>query len=244
MCAYALALWYGSLRISAGAYNGGSSSVAAVDWPVLRPCPQCNRERLSWPHAAFFCGAAGDVLNVLFAALIGGFSLGQAAPNFAYFVGGQSAGVMRTCRCCWPAPHNSSLGSNHLNWFLASAASLCVPLMSQARSVAVLPGGSVEPQLWRVCLVGAAARVFAVINRKPLIDEEPDAKTLKSVVGAVELRGVDFAYPARPDTNIFKDFSLAVPAGHTVALVGESGSGALPVAPLPRSLFDARPSAS
>ena len=30
--------------------------------------------------------AGGDVVNVLFAALLGGFALGQAAPNMQYFM--------------------------------------------------------------------------------------------------------------------------------------------------------------
>jgi ATP-binding cassette, subfamily B (MDR/TAP), member 1 len=34
----------------------------------------------------------GDVVQVITAALIGGFSLGQAAPNLAHFVAGRAAG--------------------------------------------------------------------------------------------------------------------------------------------------------
>ena len=34
----------------------------------------------------------GEVLNVLFAALIGGFALGQAAPNLQYFQQAKAAG--------------------------------------------------------------------------------------------------------------------------------------------------------
>lgn len=33
----------------------------------------------------------GEVVNVLFAALIGGFALGMAAPNIQHFVAGRSA---------------------------------------------------------------------------------------------------------------------------------------------------------
>jgi ATP-binding cassette subfamily B (MDR/TAP) protein 1 len=36
--------------------------------------------------------AGGDVVNVLFSALIGGFALGQAAPNLQYFAQGKAAG--------------------------------------------------------------------------------------------------------------------------------------------------------
>ena len=37
--------------------------------------------------------AGGDVMSVLFAALIGGFALGQAAPNLQYFSTGKVAGA-------------------------------------------------------------------------------------------------------------------------------------------------------
>lgn len=35
---------------------------------------------------------AGQVMNVIFAAIIGGFSLGQAGPNFGTFATGRTAG--------------------------------------------------------------------------------------------------------------------------------------------------------
>ena len=47
----------------------------------------------------------------------------------------------------------------------------------------------------------------------------------QTVEGRVQLDGVTFAYPTRPELPIFRDFSLEVPAGSTVALVGESDSG-------------------
>lgn len=37
------------------------------------------------------CPAGGQVVNVLFAALIGGFALGMAAPNIQHFVAGRAA---------------------------------------------------------------------------------------------------------------------------------------------------------
>jgi ABC-type multidrug transport system fused ATPase/permease subunit len=41
--------------------------------------------------------------------------------------------------------------------------------------------------------------------------------------GEIELKGVSFAYS--PDAPILKNISLTIPAGKTVALVGETGSG-------------------
>ena len=41
----------------------------------------------------------------------------------------------------------------------------------------------------------------------------------------MDVRNVDFAYPARPDVIIFKNFCLKIKAGTSMALVGQSGSG-------------------
>jgi ATP-binding cassette subfamily B protein len=43
--------------------------------------------------------------------------------------------------------------------------------------------------------------------------------------GAVAFEAVRFHYPSRPETPALVDFSLAIPAGATVALVGPSGAG-------------------
>lgn len=48
---------------------------------------------------------------------------------------------------------------------------------------------------------------------------------LEAVAGAVELRGVTFKYPARPDVTVLHSMSLVVPAGTSMALCGSSGSG-------------------
>ena len=41
----------------------------------------------------------------------------------------------------------------------------------------------------------------------------------------IQFRRVDFAYPTRPDINVFNGLSLSVRRGETLALVGPSGSG-------------------
>jgi ATP-binding cassette subfamily B (MDR/TAP) protein 1 len=65
-----------------------------------------------------------------------------------------------------------------------------------------------------------------MIDRVPEIDsEDVKGKVLKKVSGEVEFRNVQFAYPSRPDSMIFHNFCLTIPARETVALVGGSGSG-------------------
>ena len=48
---------------------------------------------------------------------------------------------------------------------------------------------------------------------------------LPNLQGSIEFKNIAFRYPSRPDAPIFENFSLSVNAGHTVALVGPSGSG-------------------
>ncbi|PUZ76060.1 hypothetical protein GQ55_1G260600 [Panicum hallii var. hallii] len=72
----------------------------------------------------------------------------------------------------------------------------------------------------------AAERTLEMIRRVPKIDSESAAgEELANVAGEVEFKHVDFCYPSRPGSPVLANFSLRVPAGHTVALVGQSGSG-------------------
>ncbi|CAN6230646.1 unnamed protein product [Urochloa humidicola] len=85
----------------------------------------------------------------------------------------------------------------------------------------------------------AAERILELIQRVPKIDSESEAGVeLANVAGEVEFRNVEFCYPSRPESPIFKSFSLHVPAGHTVALVGSSGSGKSTVIALLERFYD------
>jgi ATP-binding cassette subfamily B protein len=65
--------------------------------------------------------------------------------------------------------------------------------------------------------------MFAILERKPEIEDAEDARALKVRAGTIRFENVSFAYePARP---ILKGLSFEVPAGHTVAIVGPSGAG-------------------
>ncbi|RHY13606.1 hypothetical protein DYB36_010292 [Aphanomyces astaci] len=78
---------------------------------------------------------------------------------------------------------------------------------------------------------GAAAmatnRLFGILDRQPTIDSSDSATglVLEHVKGHVELEAVDFYYPRRPDNTVYSNYNLTILSGHTVALVGTSGSG-------------------
>lgn len=84
----------------------------------------------------------------------------------------------------------------------------------------------------------SGGRIFEVIERQPAIDPEADGATPSQVTGELQLENVSFTYPARPDVPIFTNFSLHVPAGKTVALVGSSGSGKSTVVGLIERYYD------
>ncbi|OAY25782.1 ABC transporter B family member 15 [Manihot esculenta] len=85
----------------------------------------------------------------------------------------------------------------------------------------------------------AGERIMEVIERVPKIDvENMEGETLENVRGEVDFKHVEFAYPSRPESIIFKDFSLKFPAGRTVALVGGSGSGKSTVIALLQRFYD------
>ncbi|KAH7513545.1 hypothetical protein FEM48_Zijuj12G0211600 [Ziziphus jujuba var. spinosa] len=87
----------------------------------------------------------------------------------------------------------------------------------------------------------AVASIFAILDRKSKIDSSDDSAsltTLERVKGELEFHHVSFKYPIRPDVQIFKDLSLAIHAGETVALVGESGSGKSTVISLLQRFYD------
>ncbi|KAL5807361.1 hypothetical protein ACOSQ3_030252 [Xanthoceras sorbifolium] len=85
----------------------------------------------------------------------------------------------------------------------------------------------------------AAAKIYRIIDHKPSIDRNCESGLeLNSVTGLVELKNVDFSYPSRPDVRILNNFSLNVPAGKTIALVGSSGSGKSTVVSLIERFYD------
>ncbi|XP_077222482.1 putative multidrug resistance protein [Tasmannia lanceolata] len=85
----------------------------------------------------------------------------------------------------------------------------------------------------------AVKTVFAVLDRYTRIEsDDPEGHRPEKLTGNVELRDVDFAYPARPDVIIFKGFSLNIEAGKSTALVGQSGSGKSTIIGLIERFYD------
>jgi len=72
--------------------------------------------------------------------------------------------------------------------------------------------------------LGAAERVFDMIDRQPEIQDKSDAITLQTDAPDIVFENVTFGY-GDDDGHALHDVSLTVPAGKVTALVGPSGSG-------------------
>ena len=74
--------------------------------------------------------------------------------------------------------------------------------------------------------IASGARVFEYTNLEPEIPISGGKRIpFHSFKGDIEFSEVLFAYPTRKNQAVLQNFSLAVPAGKMVALVGASGGG-------------------
>src|SRR6185295_15479070 len=71
--------------------------------------------------------------------------------------------------------------------------------------------------------MAALERVFEVLEMPPDKPDDPDAVDAPAHVKEIRFENVAFEY--RPGTTVISDFTLTVPGGSVVALVGPSGAG-------------------
>lgn len=71
--------------------------------------------------------------------------------------------------------------------------------------------------------VAGAERIFEILDEEPEIQDEPAARALDHVEGAVTFAGVDFSYV--PGVPVIKDMSFQAEPGQMIALVGPTGAG-------------------
>ena len=84
--------------------------------------------------------------------------------------------------------------------------------------------------------MAAAERVFEVIETPNVIRDTETSKDFKSFEDKISIKNVTFSYDN--ERTILKDFSLDIPKGKTVALVGQSGSGKSTIANLLMRFYD------
>ncbi len=86
--------------------------------------------------------------------------------------------------------------------------------------------------------LAAAESLYGLIDEKPKIVDRPGAKPLDIGDGAISFQNVSFGYQQAADRDAVIDFTLDIPGGQTVALVGRSGAGKSTIINLVPRLFD------
>jgi subfamily B ATP-binding cassette protein MsbA len=81
----------------------------------------------------------------------------------------------------------------------------------------------------------AAERVMEILNSESPLKDIPNAVTKTDFESAIEIKNISFKYE---DDLVLKNFSISVPKGKSVALVGQSGSGKSTIANLVTRFYD------
>jgi len=71
--------------------------------------------------------------------------------------------------------------------------------------------------------LASAERAFALLDQQPDVPERPNARPLARARGALEFRGVSFAYG--PDRAVLHDVSCVIPPETRLGVVGATGAG-------------------
>jgi len=83
--------------------------------------------------------------------------------------------------------------------------------------------------------IAAAERVFEILEQENTISSKENAVTKETFDELIQIENINFRYQ---EENVLKNFSLDVPKGKTVALVGQSGSGKSTIANLLTRFYD------
>ena len=83
--------------------------------------------------------------------------------------------------------------------------------------------------------LAAADRVFEILHEEDQMPDLPNAKEIKTFNDKISIENISFKYD---EDYVLKNFSVEVPKGKTVALVGQSGSGKSTIANLVTRFYD------
>lgn len=84
--------------------------------------------------------------------------------------------------------------------------------------------------------LGAAERVFGILDTEPAVKEKKDARVLENARGVIEFRNVSFAYPG--GMKVIDCFNATFRPGEMVLLKGDSGGGKTTIVSLLLRYFD------
>lgn len=110
-----------------------------------------------------------------------------------------------------------------------------IPFLGLAYNI-ITPAKSISKASFTIKKGNAAAeRVLQILNTEDPLKDKEDAIDKNEFNSEISFNNISFKYE---DEYVLKDFSLTVPKGQTVALVGQSGSGKSTLANLVTRFYD------
>ncbi|WP_294251121.1 ABC transporter transmembrane domain-containing protein [uncultured Chryseobacterium sp.] len=122
------------------------------------------------------------------------------------------------------AIQGKGLSGSEFITYIALFYTILQPLKALSSAVSNLQKGEVS-----------AKRIFEILDADFHIREVEDAHEIKNFSKGVEFRNITFGYEEK---EILKNFSISIPKGKTIALVGQSGSGKSTVTNLITRFYD------
>ncbi|KQM44777.1 ABC transporter ATP-binding protein [Chryseobacterium sp. Leaf201] len=122
------------------------------------------------------------------------------------------------------AIQGKGLSGSEFITYIALFYTILQPLKALSSAISNLQKGEVS-----------AKRIFEILDADYHIRELKDAKEIRGFEKNVEFKNITFGYEER---DILKNFSLSIPKGKTVALVGQSGSGKSTITNLITRFYD------
>lgn len=122
------------------------------------------------------------------------------------------------------AIQGKGLSGSEFITYIALFYTILQPLKALSSAISNLQKGEVS-----------AKRIFEILDADFHIKEVKDAKEIKDFEQSVEFSNITFGYEEK---EILKNFSISIPKGKTIALVGQSGSGKSTITNLITRFYD------
>lgn len=177
----------------------------------------------SYNSEKYFAKTFNDSINRLYQLTISIGKKNNLASPMSEFMGILVIGVLLVYGGNLVLVEGSLKGSNFIT-YIGLAYNILTPAKAISKASYAVKNG-----------LAAAERVFEVLEVENTITNKPNAIVKETFTEKISIENINFGYA---EENVLKNFSLEIPKGKTVALVGQSGSGKSTIANLLTRFYD------
>lgn len=196
--------------------NGYLISIVEESLGGLKVVKSYNAEK-------YFAKTFNDSINRLYQLTISIGKKNNLASPMSEFMGILVIGVLLVYGGNLVLVEGSLKGSNFIT-YIGLAYNILTPAKAISKASYAVKNG-----------LAAAERVFEVLEVENTITNKPNAIVKETFTEKISIENINFGYA---EENVLKNFSLEIPKGKTVALVGQSGSGKSTIANLLTRFYD------